>query len=311
VEILAPLRLLDGFQRRHRTPAVAIAVVKKASEDGAGATAALISYYGFLSIFPLLLAGFAILGFVAEASAGARKAILASVLRELPVFKDSISQGHITGSGLGLAVGVVGALWAGLSVTVVLQRAFNMVNCVPYYRRANFFQTRLRGGRLLLAVGVLEVVATGLTGLISTGFGGVVLVIAGILVSLAVNALLFFVAFRVLSDTRVPTRDLWPGIILATAGWELLQALGGIYVDHVLRSASATYGSFATVIGLLAWLILGARIVVYGAELNNVVAHHYWPRSLIGPETEADRAVRRALAAVEQSEVGESIEVRF
>jgi YihY family inner membrane protein len=292
-------------------PAVLVAVLKKVMDDSAGNSAALIAYYGFLSLLPLLLAGVAILGFIAQSDASARDAILDSGIGSIPIIGASLKNGHLTGSGVALSVGTVGALWAGLRVTVALQNAFDQINGVPHRRRPNFFLAQARAARLLLAIGVLELVATALTGLISTRVSGTGLVIAGIVVSLAFNGLLFAVAFRLLSDARVATRELWPGVIFATAGWELLQAAGGLYVAHVLHAASATYGSFAGVIGLLAWLYVGGRIVVYAAELNVVLARRYWPRSIIGPPTDADRAVQIALARIQERSAGESIDVRF
>ena len=85
------------------------------------------------------------------------------------------------------------------------------------------------------------------------------------------NLVLFFATFRMLTDNSVPTRQLWPGIITAAILWEILQAVGGVYIGHVVKNASNTYGTFATVIGLLTWLYLGAQAVLYSAELNTVL----------------------------------------
>jgi YihY family inner membrane protein len=308
---LAPIRSLDRFQQRHGALAVPLAVQKKVSEDGAGNYAALIAYYGFLSLFPLMLLAVATLGFVVQSDASARHAIQSSGLPDIPIIGATLKSGHLTGSGIGIAVGALGSLWAGFAVTTALQNTFNQINGVPYKNRPNFVALRLRGLRLLFAVGLLELVTISLTGVISAGIGGVALDIVGFLVTFALNAALFFVAFRLLSPTSLQRSRLWPGVLFATVAWELIQALGGIYVHHVLVKASATYGSFAGVIGLLAWLYLGARVVVYAAELNSVLANRYWPRSLLGPATTADNKVRRALAEVEERSAGEAVDVTF
>src|SRR6201999_1772306 len=112
--------------------------------------------------------------------------------------------------------------------------------------------------------------------------GGWLLTIAGIALSVVLNLLLFFTAFRLLTASEVPTRELLPGVAVAAVLWTVLQALGGIYVSHVLKGAKETYGTFATVIGLLTWLYLGARVVVYSAELNSVLSNRLWPRSIVG-----------------------------
>ena len=102
-----------------------------------------------------------------------------------------------------------------------------------------------------------------------------------VVVSLMINALLFFAAFRLLTDASVATRDLLPGIVVGAVAWTALQAVGGAYIGHVVKGAGATYGTFATVIGLLTWLFLGARVVVYSAEVSSVLRDRSWPRSLV------------------------------
>ena len=101
------------------------------------------------------------------------------------------------------------------------------------------------------------------------------------------------------------------GILLAAVGWEILQSLGGLYVQHVVKGANQTYGTFATVIGLLAWLYLGARVVVYAAEINVVLTRRLWPRSIMDPPEPADRKARAALAKMEERDDKETVQVDF
>jgi len=290
---------------------VPIAVQKKFGEDQAGNQAALIAYNGFLSLFPLMLLAVAVLGFIVQSDAGARQTILNSGLPNIPIIGTTLKDGHLVGSGVAIAVGGIGALWSGLAVTNVLQNAFDQIGGVPYKSRPGFLHQRMRGARLLFAIGLMELVTIALTGVTSAGVGNLALDIAGIGVSILLNLALFAVAFRLLTDASVPSRRLWPGVAMATAGWVLIQAVGGVYVRHVLTKASATYGGFAGVIGLLAWLYLGARVLVYGAELNSVLAHHYWPRSLFDPPTVADDDVRTSLAKVEERVDDQTVAVSF
>ena len=100
--------------------------------------------------------------------------------------------------------------------------------------------------------------------------------------------------------------------MLAAVAWTVLQAVGGIYVDHVVRGLSTAYASFAIVIALFVWLHLGAQVTLYSAELNTVLARRLWPRSLFGPPTEpADRATIAALAKVEERDPSVTVEVAF
>src|SRR5205823_3580660 len=112
-------------------------------------------------------------------------------------------------------------------------------------------------------------------------------------------------------SATVPSRCLSIGVVLASVLWELLQVAGGIYVNHVIRHASNTYGLFATVIGLLAWLHLGAQATLYAAEINVVLARKLWPRSLFSPKVPADEQTLVALAKIEERHEREKIDVRF
>ncbi len=312
MDFLGPVRAFDRYQQRHKPIGIPIAVLKKFSDDQAGNAAALIAYFGFFSIFPLLLLFVTILGFVLQGDHQAQQTILNSSLKQFPIVGGQLNEGHsLNGSGIGLAVGIVGSLLAGLGITMAAQNAFNTVYAVPLKERPNFLSSRLRGIKLLVVFGVLQVVSTVVSGAVTGGFGGVLLTIAGIVVSLALNLVLFFAVFRMLTDDSIATRDLVPGIISAAILWEIVQAVGGVYIGHVIKGDKQTYGTFATVIGLLVWLYLGARVVVYSAEINTVLTRELWPRSITGPPTPADRRVRASLAKVQERDDKQTVDITF
>ena len=286
-------------------------MIKKFGDDQGGNLAALIAYYGFFSLFPLLLVFVSVLGFVLDGDAHARQTVLDSALKDFPIIGDQLGSGTLTGNGTALIVGFAGALLGGLGVTLAAQAAFNRIHGVALRDRPGFLPARLRGLGLLAVLGVLQIASTGAAGLVSGGLGGPLLVVAGLAVSLAVNFVLFWAAFRLLTDASVPTRGLRPGILLATTVWTALQAVGGAYLGHVVKSAGATYGTFATVIGLLTWLFLGARVVVIAAELNSVIAGALWPRSLFDPPEPADRKVLTTLATMQERRDGQRVAVWF
>ena len=135
----------------------------------------------------------------------------------------------------------------------------------------------------LMAGAALGVVSTSGPGSIALTWG----------VSAVLSMLLFAGAYRILVSTSMPWSATIPGACLAGVAWTLLLALGARIVSHQVASASDVYGTFAIVIGLLAWIYLGAQVLLVGAVLNVVIADRLWPRSFPGTETEADR---RALA---------------
>jgi membrane protein len=312
MDLLAPLKKFDRRQQRSRWLRIPIAVVKKFGDDGAGGLAALVAYYAFFSLFPLLLVAVTVLGFVLQGDPSAQRSVEGSVLGHFPVISDQIKNKTLQGHAFALVIGIVTALLAGMGVTQGAQNALNRVWAVPHKRRPSFFGSRLRSLLLLASLGGLFLLGTLASGLVSGGLSGPVLTAFGILVSIAINFVLFEVSFKVLTAIDVPWRALAPGAVFAAVGWEILQVAGGLYIHHVVSKATATYGLFALVIGVLAWLHLGAQLTLYGAEINVVLDRRLYPRSLFGPpDTQADKETLRALAEVEERHDEEQIDVEF
>jgi len=286
-------------------------VFKKFSDDQGGSLAALVAYYGFVSLFPLLLVMTTVLGFVLNGNPGAQKAVENSVLGQFPVIGSQIHLHALSGSVTSLVIGLVISLFGGLGVTNAAQNAFDRIWAVPFKDRPDFLRTRLHGLLLLGCIGVLFILSTAVSGLAS-GIGGTWFKLASYAISLVVNFVLFLAAFRFLTSNTVPTRHLWIGVAFAAVFWEILQVAGGIYIKDVYRHASATSSQFALVIALLVWLHLGAQATMYAAEINVVLTRKLWPRSLFGPpESRADEQTLTALAKVEERHDTEHVDVHF
>jgi uncharacterized BrkB/YihY/UPF0761 family membrane protein len=119
-----------------------------------------------------------------------------------------------------------------------------------------------------------------LTALGTYGHIGLVIVVLLEALAVAANTGMYFVAFRVLTPKVVQAGKLLPGAVAGGAAWMALQAFGTYLVHHFLHTDSV-YGVFATVLGLLAWIYLGAEVAVYAAETNVVLARQLWPRSIV------------------------------
>jgi membrane protein len=309
------LRALDRRQQQSPRIGFAAAVIKKFGDDQAGQLAALIAYYGFLSLFPLLLVLVTVLGFVLQGDTSAQESVLHSTLSQFPIIGEQLQKNihSLKGNGFALAIGLIGSMLAGLGITKASQNAFNQIWYVPHKHRSNFLTERLRGIALLVGLGLLSIVSTVVAGYVAGGGGHNVLgVLAGIVLAFAVNMLLFFTAFRVLTNADVHTNDILPGVLLAAVLWQILQHVGGYYVDHVIRHAKETSGLFAFVLGLLAWLYLGAQVTVLAAEVNVVRAKHLWPRSFFGdPLLDADKRALTSSAEIEERVDEQNVEVDF
>lgn len=304
------VRRVDGFQQTHRPLAIGFGVVKKFGDDRAGALAALIAYYAFLAIFPLLLLLTTVLGFAMERNSELKRSVLRSALRDFPIVGQQLGQAihPLQGNGLALAGGVVGLIWGSLGVTQAGQLAMAEVWNVPGVDRPPFL-TRLLRGFCLLGVFGIGLVATTLIASLSAFGGGLPVEAGGVALSVALNIGLFVLAFRVLTVADVPTGSLVPGAILGGVCWSLLQVLGAYLVGHQLRHASQVYGFFASVLGLVWWLFLGAQLTLYAAEANVVWARRLWPRSIVQPPlTDADKRALDDIALQGERRPEQSVE---
>jgi YihY family inner membrane protein len=308
------LQTLDRLQQRHRWLCFPAAVIKKFGDDEAGRLAALIAYYGFVSLFPLLLVLVTVLGFVLEGSPKTQASVLHSTLGQFPIIGDQLQRNihSLKGSPGALAIGVAGLLFGGLGIVGATQNAFQQVWHIPRKHRPSFLAWRLRGLGLLVLLGLLLIVSTVAAGYVTAQTAGVLAVLGGILLALVSNLLLFLAAFRFLTPEEVPTRDLIPGVIFAAVLWQLLQHIGGYYVAHVVRHAQETSGLFAFVLGLLAWLYLGGQVTLLAAEINVVRARALWPRSFFSAQLlDADKRALISSAETEERVQDENVEVNF
>ncbi len=307
------VRRIDRSHQRRPWIAFPYAVVKKFGDDQAGNLAALISYYAFFSVFPLMLVLVTVLGMVLEGNTELAGRIQGSALANFPVIGDEISRNvhSIEGSGLTLLVGIALALWAGLGVLKVMQTAMNTVWNVPFRRRPNFLKTLLRAAIMLVVLGGVTLAAA-VAGSVAAANDNWLLSLAWVASALSLNLVLFMLAFRILTAEDVSWGDVWPGAVIAAVAWTALQAFGGYLVRHQLQGATETYGTFATVIGLLAWIFLGAQITLLAAEVNVVRKRHLWPRSIVQPPlTEADAKALTQYAEQEQRRPEQEVSVRI
>lgn len=278
------LAAIDRYQQRKRLLGFVVAVFKRFDDDQGSQMGALIAYYGFFSLFPLLLVFVTVLGFVLEGSPSTQASVLHSTLSQFPIIGTQLQSNvhSLKGSVPALVIGLIGATLAGLGITGAAQSALNKVWHLPRNRQLGFLAWRLRGVGLLVVFGLLTIVSTVAAGYVTAQTTGIFGVLVGIVVALAANLLLFFAVFRLLTADEIDTSDLIAGVIVAAVLWQILQHVGGFYVERVVRHAKDTSGLFAFVLGLLTWLYLGGQVTLIAAEVNVVRAKRLWPRSLFG-----------------------------
>lgn len=289
----AGLEWIDRWQQRRRALSFVVAVFLRYWEDRGRQYGALLSYYGFVSLFPLLLMLVTVLGIVLDDDPVLRNRILDTVYATIPVVGAQLRESttSLNSSGLVLLAGLLVSLWSGLAVVKHAQDALNLQWAVPRFQRPGIVTRSVRALGALLVLGVGIVVATGATSVAAfvpdLPWGGRVL---GAIIAILLNVVVLTTSYRVLVHADVGWRAFSPGGVVGGIALWGLQLVGATYVTRVIAGASDVYGAFATMFGLLVWIALLARIVLLASEVNVVRAKQLWPRSLRGTApTEADR----------------------
>lgn len=278
---------VDRFQRRHPILGFPVAVVYKFFDDFGGYLCALLTYYGFLSLFPSLLLLSTVVGFVLQDQPVWQDKILDSAISEFPIVGDELrTTGTLGGGPLGLVVGGLSALYGGLGVGQALQYANNTAWMVPRNSRPNPLASRGRGLLLLVVAALTIIITTGVTTylgrLISDGALGWALTIVSILLNIYVIA----VVLRIVTTRSLGLRDVLPGAVIAGLAWQGMQQVGAAYVSAVVDRASNLNSVFALVLGLLIFLYTMAVIIMLSVEVNVVLKERLWPRALLTPFTD-------------------------
>lgn len=288
----------------------------------------MITYYGFLSLFPLLLLAWTVLGFILNGDLSARDAVIGSAVGQFPVIGTELAKGRgqLGGGGQGLAIGLLGAAYGALGVAQAVQNAMNTAWAVPRHKRPNPIRSRLRSLFLLAAGGIAVLGALALSTL--AGEAGALRGVRGTqwhylltatlwLASVAVNWCVFVLVFRYGTTRSLTAQQVAPGALVAAVFYQLLQSFGAAYVTSVVRNASEANSVFALVLGLLAFLFLASAGTVMAAEINVVRVDRLHPRSLLTPFTDdveltaGDEKVYTGTAKAAKSKGFEQVDVSF
>lgn len=287
------LARIDRLQQRRPSLGIPVAVSKRFGEHGGSRLAATISYFSFFSVFPLLLALVTVLNIVLKDDPELRSDLLDGALGQIPVIGTQLADDDaaLGGSVIALVVGLAAAVWAGLGAVNAIQQALDELGDVPVHDRPSFVVKKLKAVAFLVALAVGLSAATLLSSLRSLFDLGIAAGLVGIAATVAVNVAVLLMTYSVLPARRRPLRELLPGALVGAVALALLLQLGTWVVTRYIAGASDTYGTFAIVIALLSWFHLVSRVILMAAELNDVVASHLWPRSMVAGAalTEADR----------------------
>lgn len=284
---------LDKMQRKRKAPAFLFAVVKKFGDDQAGYQAALITYYGFLSLFPLLLVLTTVAGIAGSRNPELGRELVQSVSGYFPVAGQALenSVNGISGSGVALAVGILFALYGARGIADSLRNAVNHIWHVPVSKRSAFPRSLLRSFGIIFGGGAGFMAAAIISGWASAAGHGVLFRLLSIGLNLAILYLVFTLILRLSLPLKVPVKQFRVGAAVSAVGLTVVQTVGTYFFVTQARNLSDSYSAiFATTLGMLAWIYLQAQVLMYAVEIDTVRNRKLWPRSLSGNKlTTADK----------------------
>lgn len=317
------INAVDRFQRKHSILGFPIAVIYKYFDDQGAYLAAIITYYAFIAIFPLLLLGSSILGFFLQNDPDLRDRLLNSALSQFPIIGDQLGRPEgLNGSTTAIVIGAVVATYGAMGLGQACQNAANVAWSVPRNSRANPFLMRFRS-IIFLVIGGIGILAVAIvTSLLANpgSFGGGMSSELGVVIRFAgfvLSVVIFVGLFRLVSWGRAGIRSVFPGALAAAVMWQLLQVIGNTYVTNVINKANEMNKTFALVLGLMAFVYVAAVMAVLGLELNVVLRRKLYPRALLTPFTDnvsltaADQRAYSSYAKSQRHKGFQSVEVTF
>lgn len=276
------IRTIDNFQERHLVLAFPFAVIKRYGDDQAGSQSALLTYYSFLALFPLLMVLTTVTSLLIGSHPGLEKTVLESVTDYFPLLGSQLAD-HVHSlhkSGLALIVGILFTLYGARGAADAFRQGMQHVWHIPKAEQAGFPKSTLKNLAMIAVGGSGFILASIIAGIAAAAGHG--LAFRGLAV--AVNVFVLFWVFTFLINFSLPPRISIKQVSIAAAvaaiGLVILQSAGGYILAQQLKELDALYSYFAVALGLLFWIYLQAQMIYYAAEIAVVKSQKLWPRSL-------------------------------
>ncbi|SEG99532.1 membrane protein [Nonomuraea solani] len=239
--------------------------------------AASVTYFAFLSFFPLIVLSYAMLGYVVATSAATRKALQQAIEERLPGIAEQLPlESMATAKVAAGIIGLLGLLYAGLGALDALRwalREMSMTTEPPL----NFFVGKLRDLASLLMIGVTAIVSVLVAGFATTATDNILhfvfgsesplaafgLRVAGVSASVGADWLLFMILLGWVARPSQPFKVIAKGALLGAIGFGVLKQVATLLLASTLNNP--VYGTFAVIVGLLIWMNFSARLVLYVA----------------------------------------------
>ena len=261
-------RRLNQLRARWPWFDVAMSVQDRYSELDGNVVASAVTMSIFISLFPAMLVGTAVVGFVASGSVDLSQQLVDKLGLSgaaADTLRDTINSAQQSRKATSI-VGLAGLVWASLGVVDAIRVAVDRA----WQVKSNGLVDKAKSLGWLLITGAILVASTAVTALMVSVLPKWLAPVM-VLVTVVINTLMFWFTLAMLGSQRVGWRPLLPGSIVAGVGLEVLTLAGAFIVPRSVASSSAIYGSLGVVFAILAWLFFFGRLLVYASTFNVVL----------------------------------------
>lgn len=240
-----------------------------------------VTYFAFLSFFPIMALAFFVIGYVSTVYPDAEENLTEAINSFLPGMvgegegQISLKDIQKSASAVGL-IGLLGVLYAGLGWLSGMREALLVMFERPERVKPNFVVGKLKDLASLVTIGCVMIVSVAVSSVIS-GFSREVLDFIGvgeelaplltlitIVIGLAANMVLFYALFRILADPQIPRTSLWSGALLGAIGFEVLKRLSAFLMAST--KSQPAFQAFGIALILVVWINYFSRVVMYAAS---------------------------------------------
>lgn len=277
------LKKFDDYQYRHKYIGFLLAVYKKYNQDNGGYQAAIITYYGLLSLFPIMEVFTTISQLLLRGNPTLRAKFANSLIRYFPIVGNQLQKAVQSPkrTGLELFISLIITFYGARGIAGALRHTFNNIWSNSKSSASNYIKSQSRNYGIVVCGG-LGFIATGVLSSYTAILGNYLIVkILATLLSMAIIWLTLIVIYRLALTGNKSVKEVRIAAAVAAIGIQLLQSIGTAILAHELKELKSEYGTFALVIGLLFWIYLQAEVLLYALEINVVKINHLYPRSLI------------------------------
>jgi len=272
---------IDNYQRKHKIAGFSYGVYKKYSEDEVGKKAALLTYYGFLSLFPLLLLIATTISIFTANDPQAQATATNTIARYIPAIGDQLySHIHsINKNGFALIAALLFTIYGARGAVENFRESAKNIWHEP--KKNDSLAKNILRSLIILFVGTIGLIsASVITGYVASAGSGLVFKILSVLANIFVLFWVFIFILKTSIDRKISIKKIRLAALLSSIGLVLLQIIGGVLLAHQLKTLDTLYSVFALPLGLMFWIYLQSQVVYVAVVVAAVNSKKLWPRAI-------------------------------